>query len=62
MVGDYFDAKQQYQKNRRIRKNSNSKRYKKILIIATGSLQSVQLANQKLGIPGIAHAVSLEVM
>ncbi|MDE5539884.1 MAG: stage V sporulation protein AD, partial [Bacilli bacterium] len=40
----------------------NSKKYKKILIIATGSLQSVQLANQKLGIPGIAHAVSLEVM
>ncbi len=40
----------------------NCKKYKKILIIATGSLQSVQLANQKLGIPGIAHAVSLEVM
>lgn len=40
----------------------NNKKYKKILIIATGSLQSVQLANQKLGIPGIAHAVSLEVL
>lgn len=40
----------------------SSKRYKKILVIATGSLQSVQLANQKLGIPGIAHAISLEVM
>ena len=40
----------------------SSKRYKKILIIATGSLQSVQLANQKLGIPGIAHAISLEVI
>lgn len=38
------------------------KKYKKILIIATGSLQSVQLANQKLGIPGIAHAISLEVI
>ncbi len=38
------------------------KKYKKILIIATGSLQSVQLANQKLGIPGIAHAISLEVL
>ncbi len=37
------------------------KKYKKILVIATGSLQSVQLANQKLGIPGIAHAISLEV-
>lgn len=40
----------------------SSKKYKKILVIATGSLQSVQLANQKLGIPGIAHAVSLEVL
>ena len=40
----------------------SSKRYKKILLIATGSLQSVQLANQKLGIPGIAHAISLEVL
>lgn len=40
----------------------SSKKYKKILVIATGSLQSVQLANQKLGIPGIAHAVSLEVI
>lgn len=40
----------------------NCKKYKKILLIATGSLQSVQLANQKLGIPGIAHALSLEVI
>ncbi len=40
----------------------STKKYKKILIIATGSLQSVQLANQKLGIPGIAHAISLEVL
>ena len=39
----------------------NSKKYKKILIIGTGSLQSVTMANQKLGIPGIAHAISLEV-
>lgn len=38
------------------------KKYKRILVIATGSLQSVQLANQKLGIPGIAHAISLEVL
>lgn len=38
------------------------KKYKHILVIATGSLHSVQLANQKLGIPGIAHAISLEVM
>ena len=40
----------------------NIKKNKKILIIGTGSLQSVQLVNQKLSIPGIAHAISLEVL
>lgn len=40
----------------------NSKKYKKILIIGTGSLHSVTLLNQKQAIPAIAHAVSLEVM
>lgn len=39
-----------------------SKKYKKILIIATGSLHSVALVNQKNPIPSIAHAVSLEVL
>lgn len=39
-----------------------TRKYKKILVIATGSLQSVSLANQKLGVPGIAHALSLEVL
>ena len=39
----------------------NSKKYKKILIIATGALHSVTLVNQKLTIPSIAHAISLEV-
>jgi stage V sporulation protein AD len=38
----------------------NSK-YKKILVIATGSLHSKDTANQKKNIPSIAHAVSLEV-
>lgn len=42
-------------------KTVRNKKYKKILMIATGSLQSTQLANQKMSIPGIAHAVSLEV-
>lgn len=37
------------------------KKYKKILIIATGALHSVALVNQKIAIPAIAHAVSLEV-
>jgi stage V sporulation protein AD len=36
-------------------------KYKKILIIATGSLHSKDTTNQKLNIPSIAHAVSLEV-
>ena len=38
-----------------------TKRYKKILIIATGALHSVSLVNQQQTIPGIAHALSLEV-
>ena len=38
------------------------KKYKKILIIATGSLHSKTSTDQKLSIPSIAHAVSLEVL
>jgi len=37
------------------------KKYKKILIIGTGSLHNLFFVNQKLSIPAIAHAVSLEV-
>lgn len=37
-------------------------KYKKILIIATGSLHSPALVNQKNSIPSIAQAVSLEVL
>ena len=37
------------------------KKYKKILIIGTGSLHSVSSCNLKIPIPAIAHAVSLEV-
>ena len=39
-----------------------NKKYKKILIIATGALHSPILVNQKNSIPAIAHAVSLEVL
>lgn len=38
------------------------KKYKKVLIIATGALHSVAMVNQKQSIPAIAHAVSLEVI
>lgn len=38
-----------------------NKKYRKILVIATGSLHSPVMVNQKMSIPGIAHAVSLEV-
>ncbi len=38
------------------------KKYSKILLIATGSLHSPSLVNQKNSIPSIAHAVSLEVI
>lgn len=38
------------------------RKIKKILIIGTGSLHNPFFVNQKLSIPAIAHAVSLEVM
>lgn len=37
------------------------KKLKRVLVVATGALMSQTLANQKLTIPAIAHAVSLEV-
>lgn len=39
-----------------------NKKFKKILIIATGSLHSKDTTNQKKTIPSIAHAISLEVL
>ena len=39
-----------------------NKKYKKILIVATGALHSPTTVNQRNTIPGIAHAVSLEVL
>ena len=38
------------------------KKYKKILVVGTGSLHSPVMCNQKNTIPAIAHAISLEVM
>ncbi len=38
------------------------KKLKKVLLIATGSLHSTTMLNQKLSIPSIAHAISLEVI
>lgn len=38
-----------------------TKKYKKILIIGTGSLHNQILVNQKRNIPSVAHAISLEV-
>lgn len=39
-----------------------SKKYKKILIVGTGSLHNTTGVNQHLSIPAISHAVSLEVL
>lgn len=39
-----------------------SNRFHKILILGTGSLHSPTLVNQKITIPAISHAVSLEVL
>lgn len=38
------------------------KKLKKVLIVATGALMSLSMTNQKLSIPAIAHAVSLEAV
>lgn len=38
------------------------KEYKRVLIIATGALMNSTMVNQKLSIPSIAHALSLEVV
>ena len=38
-----------------------NKKYKKILLVATGSLHSTTLTNQHNSIPAIAHAISLEI-
>lgn len=38
-----------------------NKKYKKILIVATGALHSPTIVNQHQTIPAIAHAISLEV-
>lgn len=36
--------------------------YKRVLLVATGALMSPTMVNQKLSIPSIAHAISLEVI
>lgn len=38
------------------------KELKRVLLVATGSLHSTTMVNQKLSIPAIAHAISLEVI
>lgn len=39
-----------------------TKKYKKILVVGTGSLHSVISSNQCVPMPGVSHAVSLEVL
>jgi len=38
------------------------KKFKKVLLVATGALMNPTTVNQKLSIPSIAHAISLEVI
>ena len=38
------------------------KELKKVLLVATGALMSPTMVNEKLSIPSIAHAISLEVI
>lgn len=44
-----------------ILKRMQKKEIKKVLLVATGSLHSTTLVNQKKSIPAISHAISLEV-
>ena len=44
-----------------IYKTLQEKKYKKILLIATGALMNSTSAQQGESIPGIAHAVSIEI-
>lgn len=39
-----------------------NKKIKKVLLVATGALMNQNMVNQKLTIPSIAHAISLEVV
>ena len=38
------------------------KEIKRVLLVATGALHSTSMVNEKHSIPGIAHAISLEVI
>ena len=38
-----------------------NKELKRVLLVATGSLHSQTMVNQKKSIPSISHAISLEV-
>lgn len=40
----------------------HNKKYKKILLLATGSLHSPLLVNQKMSIPSVTHALEIEVV
>ncbi|MCR5787889.1 MAG: hypothetical protein K6G37_02250 [Bacilli bacterium] len=40
----------------------DSNKYKKILVVGTGSLHSRTIVNQKLSIPSVAHVISIEVV
>lgn len=43
-------------------KKLEKKELKKVLLVATGALMNPTMCNQKLSIPSIAHAISLEVL
>ena len=43
-------------------KKMKEEKIKKVLLVATGALMNPTTVNQKLSIPSIAHAISLEVI
>lgn len=46
----------------KIFKKMKNKEIKRVLLVATGALHSPTMVNQKLSIPSISHAISLEVI
>lgn len=44
-----------------ILKQMGRRKFKKVLLVATGALMNPTMCNEKLSIPSIAHAISLEV-
>ena len=57
----FMKTKENYQKSKAKIKQLKKKKIKKLLLIATGALMNSTSSQQGESIPGIAHAVSIEL-